>query len=37
MCLWCGHIGADVGVYVHPWDNGAELALCPACFTPEVK
>jgi len=36
-CLWCGRIGADVAAYANGWDNGAELALCPDCLTPEVK
>jgi hypothetical protein len=35
-CLWCGHVGADIAVYANGWDKGAELALCPACLTPEV-
>jgi len=36
-CLWCGDVGADVAAYANGWDNGAELALCAGCFTPEVK
>jgi len=36
-CLWCGRAGAAVAVHVNIWDNGAELALCPDCLTPEVK
>jgi hypothetical protein len=36
-CLWCDHVGADVAAYANGWDNGAELVLCAACLTPEVK
>lgn len=33
-CYWCGHVGADVEVYLNGWDNDAELPLCAACFSP---
>jgi SWIM zinc finger len=36
VCCWCGVTSAAVAVFVNGWDNGAELALCPACFTPKA-
>jgi hypothetical protein len=33
-CFWCDAV-ENVTVYVNRHDNGAELALCAACFAPK--